>query len=404
MLLLGVPLLNASNTAGVGWSSNLQISHGAWCSGSAYLSLDIAIDGSNVYAAWTDGRDHMNFDYNLYFTYSSDMGNTWKVDKEISTLGYYSSHPVLAVSGDNIHIFLEENDTFYYVYSFDKGVSWKEKSIASVTSGNYGESYDAAVDGGYLYFIWSESHSGHVVGDYDIYLVKSQDSGATWSNPMHVAIVTPASSHASVRLAVLDDRAYIVSDAGFFRSDDRGNSWGVSKGYPVGIDIRVDERYVHVMSGTSYGFEGYMRSGDSGQTWSGVNKTVKGFIATGKNYVYALNGPDYYISLDRGNSFNDSGKIPNIEYAPPYHFATEIDQLGRAHVLYEDFVKNVSHVEIFYVRSLVPPTFPSAPLNLQATPSNAQVTLAWDPPRAMASCQSLITRYIAARRQAMRHT
>jgi len=366
--------------AAVDWSSPTQISDGALADGSAYMTPSVAVDGSSVYAVWVDGRENLHLDYSLYFANSSDGGTTWQPDRRIDTIGFYDSKPKLVANGTELHIVLEESRTFWHIYSTDGGTTWQNESLAS--RGWDVEDFDLAIEGNDLYLVWSEWNFS--AQSYDLYLVKSADLGGSWSVPSFIVNLTE--SHAYVGLDVSEGWLHAVCDGGYIRSDDAGNTWDSLNETLNGTYLRADGPNIHLMRGNAYGLYGYMRSDDYGDTWSPLNTSIKGKISSTGQFVYIVHGSKYFLSTNGGLTFEDSGLIPDVSPVLPYLISVVVDEAGRAHVAYLEYVVGEEHIEIFYVRSEPPPIPdfgpfpPTEPLNLTAVPGNRQVTLTWEPP------------------------
>lgn len=373
-------LLMSFDVDAANWSSPTQISDGAWADGSAYMTPFVALDGSNVYAVWVDGRESLDLDYDLYFANSSDGGTTWQTERRIDAIGFYNSKPKLVANGTNLHIVLEESRTFWHIYSTDGGTTWQNESLAS--RGWDVEDFDLAIEENDLYLVWSEWNFS--AQSYDLYLVKSTDLGGSWSIPSFILNVT--AFHAYLDLDVSEGWLHAVCDGGYIRSDDAGNTWGSLNETLNGTYLSANGHNIHLMRGNAYGLYGYMRSDDHGDTWSPLNTSIKGKISSTGQSVYVVDGSKYFLSTDGGLAFEDSGLIPDISPISPYRTSVEVDETGRAHFAYVEYVVSEGHIEIFYVRSELPqiPDFgpfpPTEPLNLTAVPGNRYVTLTWEPP------------------------
>jgi len=391
LLFLSVPFVSFEADS-LDWSSPTQISHGAWESGSAYMVPYIAIDGWNVYAVWMDGRENLNLDYDLHFASSSDGGTTWQTDKRIDTRGRYASNPKIVANGTELHVVLEESNTFWHVYSADGGTTWQNESI--VSRGNMVEKFDLALEDSNLYLVWSEWNTSE--DSYELFSVNSSDLGGTWSTPTFIVNVTE--NHAFIGLDASEGWLHVVSDGGYVRSSDGGSTWNSLNGSLGGRDVSANGPYVHLMRGNAYQLDGYMRSEDYGDAWTPLNASIIGKISSVEEYVHIVNGSYYFLSTDRGVTFEDTGIIPDISPISPYCTSVAVDETGRGHVVYVEYVVSEGHIEIFYVRSDTPqtvPTPPGAPQNLVGTASNQEVALGWEAP--LSDGGSPVTTYLVYR-------
>lgn len=370
-------LLLSSEVDAADWSSPAEISSGAWVSGSAYMTPSVAVDGSSVYAVWVDGRENLDLDYNLYFANSSDGGTTWQPDKGIDTIGFYNSKPKLVANGTELHIVLEESNTFWHVYSTDGGTTWQNESF--VSRGWDVEDFDLAMEDENLFLVWSEWNFS--AQSYDLYLVNSTDMGDNWSIPSFIVNVTEF--HAYIGLDASEGWLHVVSDGGYIRSNDAGNTWDSLNETLNGTYLSADGHNIHLMRGNAYGLYGYMRSDDYGDTWTLLNTSIKGKISSIEEHVYIVNGSYYFLSNDRGVTFGDVGVIPDTYLISPYCASVAVDTAARAHVVYLGYDIVQQDLEVFYVRSDspdAPPSPPGPPQNPVAEPGNQEVRLSWDPP------------------------
>lgn len=362
------------------WSSPTEISSGAWVSGSAYIIPYVSVDGSNVHVVWMDGRRTLDLDYDLYYASSPDGGATWQTDMRIDTAGFYSSRPKLVSNGTELHVVLEDEGTFWHIFSTDGGATWKNDTILSRVQSI--EDFDLASEGSNLYLVWSEWEVSPQ--SYDFYLVRSTDFGASWSAPIFIADMW--GNHAYMGVDASEGWLHMVSDGGYVRSSDGGTTWDSLNGSLGGRDVSAEGPYVHLMRGNAYQLDGYMRSEDYGDTWTPLNTSIIGKISSFEEYVHILNGSYYFLSDDRGVTFGDVGIIPDVYSVSPYCTSVAVDTAGWAHVVYLGYDVVQLDLEVFYVRSEPPPIPdfgpfpPTEPLNLTAVPGNRYVRLTWEPP------------------------
>lgn len=370
-------LLLSSEVEAADWSSPAEISSGAWWSGSAYTVPHVSVDGSNVHVVWMDGRRTLDQDYDLYYASSPDGGTTWLTDRRIDTVGFYGSKPKLVSNGTELHIVLEDEGTFWHVFSTDGGATWQNDTVLSRTQSI--EDYDLASEGSNLYLVWSEWELSPQ--SYDFYLVRSTDFGATWSAPIFIADMW--GNHAYMGLDASEGWLHMVSDGGYIRSSDAGLTWDSLNGSLGGRDVSAEGPYVHLMRGNAYQLDGYMRSEDYGNTWTPMNSSIIGRISSIEEHVHIVNGSYYFLSNDRGVTFGDVGVIPDMYSVSPYAASVAVDTAARAHVVYLGYDIVQQDLEVFFVRSDspdAPPSPPGPPQNLTAEPGNQEVRLSWDPP------------------------
>ncbi len=167
-----------------------------------------------LYDAWTDFGG--SADNKIVLKYSADRGETWSAKKVISTAVYAGSHS----QGVNVHT--GPNGEVYAVWGIYDGWPQDEKALGFAKSYDGGETWTDAVriidnirgirnsavpqnmrvatfpvmavdissgsNEGNIYVVWTNiGIPGVNTGnDRDIYMIKSEDEGETWSDPIRV--------------------------------------------------------------------------------------------------------------------------------------------------------------------------------------------------------------------------
>lgn len=97
-----------------------------------------AVDGDTVHLVWEDSSDGpTDFDYEIYYRRSDDMGLTWNDAVRLTNAPKYSLDPSISAQDGNVHIVFAdrrdgqqvgriEDKEMYYVYSVDNGKSWSQ--------------------------------------------------------------------------------------------------------------------------------------------------------------------------------------------------------------------------------------------------------------------------------------
>ena len=159
-------------------------------------------------------------DQDIVYSLSSNDGSTWSDFEDISEHYYESDSglPSLASSGDYIYLVYMDNGDYdqdnnpngndaanrdgdiFFTKSDDEGESWDSLTVLSLFDEDEeneldGTSYllqqrvDVAANENYVHVAWIDYDSYN--GGYDIYYIKSNNNGNTWSEP---SIVGTASS------------------------------------------------------------------------------------------------------------------------------------------------------------------------------------------------------------------
>ena len=186
----------------------------------------LAVQDSNLYVAWFDGR---NGGWSVYTKRSTDYGATWGPDVLQSYNGGANSwFPSVCASGPNVVVVWEDNrdggnDQLYYAHSTDYGATWAPEVRLTFTPSF---SPSLAASGPYVHLVWEDTRTG-----YDLWYKRSTDGGATWgpdtrlSNPPNnSAYPSVSASGPNVHVAFHDSRTGNL-EIFYQRSTDYGFSW-----------------------------------------------------------------------------------------------------------------------------------------------------------------------------------
>ena len=189
-----------STDGGATWQSANRLTNNA--ADSEYP--DIAVSGANIYVVWHDG-DYGSRD--IYFRKSADSGVTWKASQRLTNNAGMSWVPAIAVSGTNVVVAWSDgtpgNNEIYIKKSADGGATWQASK--KITNNTGGSCYpDIAVSGANVYVVWNDD----TPGNGEIYLRKSVDGGAAWQNPKRLTNNAGASANAAI--AVSGDAVHVA--------------------------------------------------------------------------------------------------------------------------------------------------------------------------------------------------
>ena len=116
----------------------------------------IAVDRSNIYVVWTNGK--------IYFKRSVDGGVSWEKDMLLTNNSFVFHQPAIAAKGSNIYVIWTSGEV-YFKRSVDGGVTWKPDMRLTNNAGSAGNEA-IAVDGSNIYVVW---HDDTPEGDWDIF-------------------------------------------------------------------------------------------------------------------------------------------------------------------------------------------------------------------------------------------
>jgi hypothetical protein len=179
-----------STDGGALWTDpNVRVNSGG--SGTVQEDPAIAATDTHVFVAWADIRS--TTDYDIYFANSTDGGATWsnpnvKINTDVGTTTQNS--PAIAVDSNGVVylVWQDYRDTIishsdiFFAKSSDGGATWTDPNVRVNSDATTTQQRDPtiAVDSqGNIYVAWEDQ----INGDDDIYVSKSEDGGATWSDP-----------------------------------------------------------------------------------------------------------------------------------------------------------------------------------------------------------------------------
>jgi len=187
----------------------------------------IAVNGSNIHVIWLEWSDKR-----VHYIRSIDNGNSWSKETSLTTKAYPSYYNWnIDVYGNNLHIvYIDSNYKLSYVQSNDNGITWGAPKILIPTNSKALVS-DIAVNGSNVHIAWWDIARG---GKFttDIFYIKSEDNGLTWEEDINVTR-TPMSTKQYVEIAININDIYVVytqkvetmRQVHFSYSEDNGDTW-----------------------------------------------------------------------------------------------------------------------------------------------------------------------------------
>ena len=170
----------------------------------------IAVEAQNVYAVWQDDTPGNS---EIYFRMSIDGGYTWAASKRLTNNTGNSTNPAIAVNGMNIYVVWKDdtpgNPEIYCKMSADGGYSWSAAKRLTNNAGN-SENSSIAVDGLNIYVVWQDDTitADNTTGDSEINFRESNDGGSTWQAPQ--TLTSNAGSSLSPAIAVSGSNVYVA--------------------------------------------------------------------------------------------------------------------------------------------------------------------------------------------------
>lgn len=170
-------ILQISNDRGVTWAAPTQIASPGTGQWDAQIVVD-PIDGRTVYASWLQ-----NGKSDIAVAKSTDFGATWSVVIADST-NAGTDKPVLAVRGQDVYVGYNHAQKVWVSSSHDGGATFTSVNINA--NGKLGWSLaggGTVTPNGEVFFAWAGyKQNGGAKGPVNLYLSKSSDGGAMWTN------------------------------------------------------------------------------------------------------------------------------------------------------------------------------------------------------------------------------
>ena len=236
-------ILQISSDRGATWASPRQIAPPGTGQFDAQIVVD-PVDGRTVYAAWLQ-----NGKSDTVVAKSTDFGATWSVVVANRT-NAATDKPILAVRGQDVYVGYNHAQKVWVSSSHDGGATFTSVNVNKTAAGKLGWSLagGGTVDpAGNVYFGWAGyEQNGGAKGPVNLFVSKSSDGGATWTNtvidisgaPPDCSAYLCGWAYLGAQLTMSSDAAgtlYALWNAGtvdkgperifFAKSTDAGNTW-----------------------------------------------------------------------------------------------------------------------------------------------------------------------------------
>jgi glutaredoxin len=132
----------------------------------------IAVQGNNIYVVW---QDNTPGNYDIFFTHSSDNGNSFAPVLNLSNNSGTSELPQIAVQGNNIYVVWQDNTPGNYDILFKRSTNYGEgfRGVNLKNSNGTSQFPQIAVNGNNVYVVWQDN----TPGNYDIFLQRTLSNG-----------------------------------------------------------------------------------------------------------------------------------------------------------------------------------------------------------------------------------
>ena len=168
-----------SSNGGSSFENPLRISQG---SNSAFPQ--IAVSGSHVYSTWIEKS--VNESTNIVITSSPDAGKSFVTPIQITHHAGNSGIPKIISTGAKVYLVWEDNSNgnfqIFLSKSRDYGATFETPHVLSNTIGQSGTPQMFVSDNN-IYAVWMSNPSGN----YDVMFAKSTDDGKSFSRPVDIS-------------------------------------------------------------------------------------------------------------------------------------------------------------------------------------------------------------------------
>jgi hypothetical protein len=261
----------------------------------------IAANGSFVFVAWKDSRTGNE---EIYFKRSTDNGNTWSADTNLSNTPLFSVAPSITTAGKDIFIswydVVGSNYDVFFKRSTTGGMTW-EDNVRLTTDPSFQLVSSISASDTLVHTIWEDSRSGN-----KIYYRGSTDRGVTWGSeiilsPGTSSAVQPCITSSGLNVhAVWQDSRLGDPQIYYVKSTDAGFTWGP--------EIRLTST-----SGDSWYPSLWANDQKLHLIWSEITNNIIEI-----HYKYSTNGgPDWSVDIPLTNHFYGGGQRASIGGSGP---------------------------------------------------------------------------------------
>jgi hypothetical protein len=324
----GAIFYTQSADTGLTWSPPVAITS----TGGNAWNPAVAVNGSNIHVVWRE-IDTLNQHRSSHYKHSLDGGITWGPDVTVDTV--VADWPAVAVSGQTVYMANDivtsaspYNTEIFFLKSSDNGTTWGPHQQITFAAGR---SEDEAITAGgsHIYMSWNDNRTGQM----QIFYKHSGDYGQTWDP--EVAVIPPFDYGTMVSYDGANiDIPCAGAPSGHYQimlvnSADTGATWGTAMNltndpantyyYPYMVRDGSDLHLTYVKSGVG---GQYLHSGDGGATWDPPYNmgysNITPFVAYTGCAVHVIipdSGHINYIRNPKGNfgphCVNTTGILPS---------------------------------------------------------------------------------------------
>ena len=192
--------------------------------GTSELS-QIAVDGNHVYVVW---QDNTPGNYDIFFTHSSDNGNSFTPVRNLSNNNGTSELPQIAVDGNHVYVVWQDNTPGNYDILFRRSANNGEgfKSVNLKNTNGTSQFPQIATLSNQVYVVWQDN----TPGNYEIFLQRALSNGTKYN---YRDLSNNNGTSIQPQLALSSNNMYVIwkdNDSGipkiFFKHMQKENTTG----------------------------------------------------------------------------------------------------------------------------------------------------------------------------------
>ena len=254
--------------------------------GSSYHpTLAIGADGT-LYLAWGDYRRPSG----IYFAKSTDGGMTWSARQKVNdSTDSFGWEPTLAVGSDGTLYLAWRSSGIFFTYSTDGGQNWSasQKVNDDADSGSQFGPVIAAGPAGTVYLTWQDGRNGNS----DIYFARSTNNGESFHANQKINDDTGSSDQYGANLVADENGAVYIAwtdrrngsfDIYLAHSSNAGEDWtpnqnAYSSNFAEIPSLIMGADKTIYIAWKNLGGINFASSNDDGQTWDVLEEQLEGF-------------------------------------------------------------------------------------------------------------------------------
>jgi hypothetical protein len=333
--LSGLPVLQASNNLDATSLKKFEFGDSTNLTNNERDSVygQISTSNNHVYLVWQESVPGSNArNYDILFKHSTDNGNSFSGEINLSNNMGFSEHPQISSVANNVHVIWADNSIGYkHVYfrtSNDNGNTFGE-TIKLSSNGSNSFNQEIAAFGDNVYAVWVEKT---ISGPYQVMLAVSEDGGKNFRDS--IPLSENAGENSYPKISALNGYVYVAWNAGDLPNANTG----------------VDKGVFFVSSsnnGLTFGNLSKLNEEENGfgkpQVAAGYNNTV--YVTWGGSTENQVNSIYLVRSDNNGRSFGEIKKIEETEQGKmnnPLNVEIIVDETDRLFIAWQDKIRTAA--------------------------------------------------------------